>query len=81
VSKRVNNEKESLMAKWSKRSDYNAMMYLRSDVKEGKEGKNHNESGHGSSGAVEDENEANSIEIEKMDEEIGNQYDNVKSII
>ena len=84
MSKRVNNEKESLMAKWQKRSDYSAMMYLRSEVADKVDinGKKKNDSGYISDDCQEeDENEANAIEIEKMDEEIGNQYHNVKSII
>ena len=66
------------MAKWEKRSDYNAMMYLRPENHD----KNPDETGYVSESCEEqDENEANAIEIEKMDKEIGNQYDNVKSII
>lgn len=68
MSKRVNNEKESLMAKWQKRSDYSAMMYLRSEVADKVDinGKKKNDSGSDDC-HEEDENEANAIEIEKMD--------------
>ena len=71
------------MAKWQKRSDYSAMMYLRSDNQNtaDKKGKGPDESGITESENEEDENEANYIQIEKMDYEIGNQHDNVKSII
>lgn len=47
------------------------MMYLRAEAPGGDKN-NHNDSGHISgSGVEDDENEANAIEIEKMDTEIG----------
>ena len=58
------------MAKWQKRSDYNAMMYLRPQAHDN-HGKNNNETGLDSQSDEEvDDNEANLAEIEKIDKEI-----------
>ena len=59
VTRRVDTEKEALMAKWQKRSDYNAMMYLRPQAHDN-QGKNNNETGLDSNSDEEvDDNEAN----------------------
>jgi hypothetical protein len=73
VTKRVESEKDNLLNKWKQRSDYNAMLCLRVEDKETK--------GDQDDDQVDDENQKQKKEVEKLDNNIGNQYDWIKSII